>query len=477
MWDTWIFSHPDLSLISLDVGRGLSENRSRNHVTRLVESMLPWDERQLLRALDYLAAGNTAAAAAVITEASRIGSLSVDTHLLAGAFELARGRNEEARIALEQCVRDEENCGEKIRRIYPGLRILLRITPCVLLPVQPNDYGAGLMLAVALRNLGEHGAALEQVRELIARYGMNDELRLLGAQLLLVRGELDRAIKALRGVQHMEEDAVALDQALLLAYALREREQYQEAAKTLTKAVRSIRAVNQHLQARCKIMLAELYDRCEMPFEALAISSEVPASAMPPIVARAQQQREDRWLTEVRHMSNSELERMSRVNTYMMYIPDSAEFDDPNKVSKLDIHRDPVASLKSREMSWFRRRADEQRISEYQSAVARGENRKPIRENPLSGEGLQLKSRILHAEQWWPGRSQALSAALTSGDGLGMGGDSATGHALFDFCSYHEGSSAMLEGEFRARLLSGFGGAVLLIAIVLYILRISVYGA
>ena len=477
MWDTWFFSHPDLSLISLDVGRGLSENRSRNHVTRLVEIMMPSDERQLLRCLDHLAAGNSAAAASLITQASAAGSLSPDIHLLAGAFELARGRNEEARSALEQCVRDEERCGEKIRRIYPGLRILLRITPCVLLPVQPNDYGAGLMLAVALRNLGESGAALEQVRELIARYGLNDELRLLGAQLLIMRSEIDKAIKALRGVQHMEEDAVALDQQLLLAYALREREQYLEAARLLTLAVRGIRAVNQHLQARCKVLLAELYDRCEMPFEALAISSEVPASVMPPMVARAQQQREDRWLTEVRHMSNSELERMSRVNTFMMYVPDSAQFADSNRVSKLDIHRDPVATLKSQEMSWFRRRADEQRISEYQSAVARGENQRPPRESPLSGEALQLKSRILQAEQWWPGRSQALSAALTSGDGLGMGGAEAMGHALFDFCSSHDGSSEALEGEFRARLVSGFGGAVLLIGIVLYILRLSVYGA
>jgi tetratricopeptide (TPR) repeat protein len=476
MWDNWIFSHPDLSLITLDVGRGQSENRSRNHVTRLVEVLMPHDERQLLRGLDYLANGKSSAAAAVLTEASRIGTFSTDIHLLAGAFELARGRNEEARMALEQCVKDEEHCGDKIRRIYPGLRILLRITPCVLLPVQPNDYGAGLMLAVALRNLGEHGAALEQVRELIARYGLNDELRLLGAQLLIQRGELDRAIQTLRGVQNMEEDAVALDQALLLAYALREREKYHDAARGLTKAVRGIRGVNQHLQARCKLLLAELYDRCELPFEALAISSEVPANAMPPVVARAQQQREDRWLTEVQHMSHAELERMSRVNTYMMYIPDSSEFDDPNKVSKFDIHRDPVAALKTREMSWFRRRADEQRISEYQAAVARGDSRRPPIENPLSGPGLQLKSRIRNAEQWWPGRSQALSAALSGGDGLEFGNASAVGHVLFDFCSMHEGSSLVLEGEFRSRLLSAFGGAVLLIGIVLYVLRLGIYG-
>lgn len=367
-------------------------------------------------------------------------------------------------------------CGEKIRRIYPGLRILLRISPCVLLPVQPNDYGAGLMLSVALRNQGELGAALEQVRELIGRYGTNDELRLLGAQLLIRRGEIDRAIKALHGVPAHEEDAVALDTALMLAYAMREREQYQEAARLLTKAVRSIRATNPHLQARCKLLLAEFYDRCELPFEALAISSEVSAKVMPPAVARAQLQREDRWLTEVLHMSHSELERMARVNTYMMYIPDSSEFNDPNKVSKLSIHRDPVASLKTREMSWFRRRADERRISEYKAAVARGENQRPPIENPLSGEGLQLKARVRQAEQWWPGRSQALQAAQLSGEGLCISDPTQVGHALFDFCSWHEGSTKLLEAEFRARLLSGFGTAALIIALVLYILRLGIYG-
>ncbi len=474
MWDNWLFSYPELPLITLDVGRGLSENRSRYHVTTLVETMMPHDEKQILRCLDYLANSDSRSAAAVISNASRAGSLLSDTHLLAGAFALAAGNYADAAAALDPCVKDADNCGEAIRRIYPGLRFLVRISPCVLLPVHPTDYGAGIMLAVTQQAMGEHGAALEQVRELIASHGMTDELRLMGGYLLVQRGEMDRAIKALRGSSALEEDAVALDHALILAYALRCQEQYREAAKLLTRAVRSIRGVNPHLQARGKLLLAELYDRCEMPFEALAVSSEVPAEVMPPAVARSQQQREERWLTEVAHMSGAELERMARANPYMMYIPDAGEFTDEKRVSKLDIHRDPVAALKPREMSWLRRKASEHRINEYRSAVARGESIPSPQGDKLSPEGRQFRQRVREAEQWWPGRSQSLSAALTGYDGLQA--DGATGHALFDFCSSHDESSRLLEGEHRARLLSAFGGAVILIGVVMLVLRLAVYG-
>src|SRR5690606_27554584 len=169
------------------------------------------------------------------------GSLLPDTHLLAGAFALAQGRLEDAIGALEQCSRDSEDCGEAIRRIYPGLRILVRITPTVLIPVHPNEYGAGLLLSTALWASGQPAAALEEVRELISRHGMRDELRLMGGYLLVQRAEVDRAIKAMQGAHPQEEDAVALDHALILAYALSLREQYREAARLLTRAVRSIR--------------------------------------------------------------------------------------------------------------------------------------------------------------------------------------------------------------------------------------------
>ena len=474
MWENWLFSNPELSLITLDVGRGLSENRSRNHVTRLVEFLMPYDEKQILRCLDLLANGESRQAAGVISAASRAGSLLPDTHLLAGAFALATGNCDHAVPPLELCSKDSENCGESIRRIYPGLRFLVRITPCVLLPVHPNDYGAGIMLAVALQNSGEYGAALECIRELISQHGMTDELRLMGGYLLLRRNEIDRLLKAMRGARPLEEDAVALDHALVLAYALREQEQYREAARVLTPAVRSIRGVNQHLQARCKLLLAELYDRCEMPFEALALSSEVPAEVMPPAVARSQQQREERWLTEVSHMSGAELERMARANPYMMYVPDASEFSDEKRVSKLDIHRDPVAALKTREMSWLRRKADEHRIAEVRSAAARGETVAGMNDDRLSSEGRSFRQRVRQAEQWWPGRSQDLGIALTGMDGLQAAAD--TGHALFDFCSYHDSSQRLLEGEQRARLVSAFGGAVLGIGIVMMILRLVVYG-
>ncbi|MCB1217717.1 hypothetical protein KDL44_09995 [bacterium] len=474
MWDNWLFSHPELAHITLDVGRGLGETRSRHHVTKLVELLMPWDEKQVLYCLDQLAAGDSRSAAAIAARASAGGSLQGDTHLLAGAFALAMARPQEAVNALEQLGRENTDCGEAIRRMYPGLRILLRITPTVLIPVYPNDYGAGLMLAVARWACGESGAALEDVRDLISRHGMRDELRLLGGYLLVQRGELDRAIKALQGAHPEEEDAVALDQALILAYALSRREQYREAARALTRSVRSIRSANQHLQARCKLLLAELYDRCEMPFEALAISSEVPAEVLPPAVARSQQQREERWLTEALHMGGAELERMARANPYMMYVPDAAEFSDARRVSKLDIHRDPVAALKPREMSWLRRKADEHRISEYRSAVARGENVPAPHGENLTTEGRQFRQRVRQAEQWWPGRSQALSAALTGRDGLQAAG--AVGHALFDFCSQHEGSLKLLEGEQRARFVAGFGGMVLAAAIIMIVLRLAVYG-
>ncbi|MCB1185957.1 hypothetical protein KDL29_02225 [bacterium] len=474
MWDNWLFSHPELSLVTLDVGRGLGENRSSYHVTKLVEILMPYDEKQLLYCLERLAGGDSRGAAGVISNASRAGSLLPDTHLLAGAFALAQGRLDDALGALEQCGRESPDCGEAIRRIYPGLRILVRITPTVLIPVHPNEYGAGLMLAVAHWASGQPGAALEEVRDLISRHGMRDELRLMGGYLLVQRGEVDRAIKAMRGAHPEEEDAVALDHALILAYALSLQEQYREAAMLLTKAVRSIRNVNPHLQARCKLLLAELYDRCEMPFEALAVSSEVPADVMPPAVARSQQQREERWLTEALHMGGAELERMARANPYMMYIPDASEFTDEKRVSKLDIHRDPVAALKPREMSWLRRKVDEHRISEYKSAVARGESVPSPHGDRLSVEGRQFRQRVKQAEQWWPGRSQFLSAALMGSTGLQAEG--VTGHVLFDFCSAHEGSLKLLEGEHRARLVCGFGGAVFVAALVMLILRLAVYG-
>lgn len=471
VWEWWLNSYPELRLLDLDVGRGQPERRALQSAALLTHLLMPYDEKVLQMCLGRLADHDAQAAAGLTIREAERGALLPDIDLLAGAFCLAEGRLSDAVDRLAQCYQSEPEPGLAIRRMYPSLRFLLRITPCVLLPLYPNAYGAEVMYAVALWRDRQGAEALEVLRDMAGRWGLFDELRLLGGIIHLERGSIDRAIGALSVGEVTERDALELTRALYLAYAHFKREEYRSAARALVPAMQTVTGVNMHLRVRCQLLLAELYERNGLLLNALRESGRVPPEDVPGTVAAQMLAREERWLTELTLLTNAELERLARADTYQVYIPDAAT---PRALySPLDTSRDPGKGLRPREMSWLKRQAEERQITAYRAALARGETVSLKGDRGLSAAGAEIKAKVAVAEQWWPGRRQALQAARPQ-ESLARADPRAVSHLRFDFCGSRRAPKQVLRGEKRARLVSMMAGASLLIFLGLWLLQTCV---
>lgn len=471
VWERWLNSYPELRLLDLDVGRGLQESRTLHNAGPLTHLLMPHDEKVLVHCLTRLADHDAQAAAGLTIRQAERGALLPDLDLLAGAFCLAEGRLDEAVDRLAQCYQTEPEPGLAIRRMYPSLRLLLRVTPCVLLPLYPNAYGAEVMYAVALWRAGQGAEALEVLKDMVGRWGLFDELRLIGGIIHLERGNVDRAIGALTVGEITERDAMELTRSMYLAYAHFKREEFRSAGRALMPALQTVTDVNPHLRARCLLLLAELYERNGLLLNALRESGRVQPEEVPGEVAAQMLAREERWLTELALLSPVELERLARADTYQVYVPDAVQ---PKSVSSpLDTSRDPGRGLRPREMSWLKRQAEQREIRAYRAAVARGETITLKGERGLSAAGAEIKTRIAAAERWWPGRRQALQEARPQ-ESLAHHDPLEVGHLRFDFCGSRRAPRKVLQGEKRARAVAGLAWASLLIFLGLWLLQTCV---
>jgi len=461
-----------MQLLDLDVGRGQREQRTLQRAGLLTHVLMPYDEKVLqmclLRLIEH---DEISAAGLVIREAAR-GALLPDLHLLAGAFHLAEGRLADAAGQLVRCYQSDPEPGLAIRRMLPSLRFLVRLAPCVLVPLYPNAYGAALIYAVTLSRTGQSGEALEVVRDMVSRWGLFDELKLLAGLIHLQRGHIDRAVKALTVSEQTERDALELSRALYLAYAHFQLEEYRSAARALGSVMHVVRDANPHLHARARLLLSELYERNGLLLNALRESGRVEPNEVPADVTAIMLEREERWITELGLLSNAELERMAHADTYLMYVPDAVQ---PRPAySPLDTSRNIAKQLKPRAMSWIKRRQEQRTIDAYREALARGESVEPPGAAGLSPAGAELKSRIGAAERWWVSRRQALVDARPS-DKLARQDPLAVGHLRFDFCGARTAPPEKLVGEKRAQMLTALLGASLLIFVCLWLLQTCVY--
>lgn len=471
MWEWWLSSYPEMRLLDLDVGRGQQESRELHSAGLLTHLLMPHDEKILQVCLQRMAEHDAQAAAGLTIREAERGALLPDIDLLAGAFCLAEGRLGDAVDRLAQCYQSEPEPGLAIRRMYPSLRFLLRVTPCVLLPLYPNAYGAEVLYAVALWRDGQTGEALEVLRDMSGRWGLFDELRLIGGIIHLERGSLERAIGALSVGEVTERDALELTRALYLAYAHFKREEFRSAARAVMPAMQTVTDINEHLRARCQLLLAELYERNGLLLNALRESGRVPPEDVPGTIAAQMLAREERWLTELTLLSNAELERLARADTYQIYVPDASA---PRPLySSLDTSRDPGKGLKPREMSWLKRQAEERQITAYRAALARGETATLKGDRGLSAAGAEIKAKIGAAERWWPTRRQVLQAARPQ-EYLAHTDPQAVSHLRFDFNGSRRPPRRLLQGEKRARLVSVMAGASLLIFLGLWLLQTCV---
>ena len=472
MWDLWLSSYPDLNLLDLDVGQGRMEFRESRNVNWLVERLLLYDERSLLECLRLLAEGDAAIAAAQVIREAGKGSLLPDIHLLAGAFHLHENRFSEARDQLYNTFGEDINPGGIVRRMFPSLRIQLRLSPCLLVPFYPNQFGAATMYALALWLNGQDGEALEVLGDMARRWGSLDEIRLLAGQIQLGRGDTAKAISALKVSEDVKRDALELARNLHLAEAYIAEGEYRNAARVLGPALDLVRdAVNPHLHARARLLLAECYERNGLLIDALRASAHVEPDEVPGFIAAGMLEREERWVVELGLLKTAEIERMAHRDLYQIYMPEAVAKE--RKLDRLETTRDPLKRLRPTEISWRRRRIEERRLAEYKSAVALGRDVELPDTAPLSQQGMELKIRIARAGNWWPSRKSSLQQASTR-DSLARPADQA-GFARFDFQGMREQSPERLAGERRAALLTTVGGAALLIAVCLGILRTCIY--
>lgn len=472
MWNRWLNSYPELSLLDLDVGRGQREQRALQHSGLLVHVLMPYDEKVLQLCLSRLVEHDAISAAALAAREADKGALLPDIHLLAGAFHLAEGRLADAADQLQRCYQTEPEPGLALRRLLPSLRFLVRLAPCLLVPVYPGAYGAALLYAITLTRSGQSGEALEVMREMVSRWGLFDELKLLSGQIYLERGQLDQAVKALAVSEQTERDALEVSRALYLAYAHYQLEEYRSAARALAPALHVVSDVNVHLFARARLMLAELYERNGLLLNALRESGRVEPNEVPAEVAATMLAREERWVAELGLLSNAEIERLAHADSYQLYIPDQAK---PRAAySPLDTSRNVAKQLKPVAMSWIKRRQEQRIIDEYREALARGETVKPPGDRGLTAAGGEMKSRIAAAERWWVSRRQELSQARPS-EKLARQDPTTVGHLRFDFCGWRNAPANKLVGEKRVHMLTALAVASLLIFLCLWVLQTCVY--
>jgi tetratricopeptide (TPR) repeat protein len=479
--ERWLLTCPELDHVALDVAPGRPLGAARSPVPQLALRLCNPEEKLLLACLDGIAAGNQAAALEAALQGPSEGGQFPDLHLLAGALLLAEGRAEEALAPLQKAYLiamapesergNAEPLGHPARRLYPFLRILLRIAPSQLLPLYVDGYCAALLYAVALGHTGSTGEALEVLRDCVKEFGMQDELRVIGGQLHLARGDLDMAATALAEPPQTQHDALDLTRTVFLALVEMQRGQLRSAVRQLRPAVLHPGSANPQTQARARLVLAQAYAQAGLPLEALRHSGVVPAEQLPQFVADWVAQQEAQWVREAGELRELEVERMARADAVTLHIP---ETDDVLKLEsrKLEIARNPLDELKPTEMSWARRREQEQQIGEIKAAVARGEQ-VTLGEPVYSTEARKFLAGVKRMQQWWPERQQALR--LAGPDSLARD-PRATAHVRFDFRGTRSAPLYSLPCERRLALLAWAGGASAVILVVLLFLRACTQG-
>jgi hypothetical protein len=474
VWARWLTSYPDLSLLDLDIGVGHSEARAFKHVTRLTSLLFTGEERRLYRALSLLMEQRFEEVSALLAPVTELGSLLPDLHLLAGALELHYGRLEAASAHFERCYGRTPEPGNAIRRLCPNLRLLLRISPCGLVPLYPSAFAVSACYAAALLAREQAGDALQIVDEMRAAWGLYDEAKLLAGRAYLLRGEAEKALAALRTEEDTQHDALELSRGVFLAYAHYLREEYRNAARVLVPMLKTIKQANPHLLARARLLLAECFERSGLLLNALRESAQVVPGDVPGDVAREMLAREERWVVELGTLSNFEVEQLAKADTYQAYLPDA-----PRQVAKmglLETSRDPLKKLRPKAASWLKQQDELRQIERVKASVARGETVMLANTVPLSAEGREIKTAITLAEQWWPSRRQALQqAAASARERLALTDPAATGHLRFDWQGQREEPGQMLAGEKRAAFLSVAALAVVLLWLGLWLLRSCVY--
>src|SRR4051812_23631531 len=137
MLESWLQSCPGLEHVVLDLAPGKPADTAAAAVFAPALRLRSHEERLLMGCLSYIAAGNLPYALEAAQQAPAEGNQIPDLHLLAGALLLAEARNEEAVAPLQKAYlaaltdekerRSSEPLGQPSRRLYPFLRILLRI--------------------------------------------------------------------------------------------------------------------------------------------------------------------------------------------------------------------------------------------------------------------------------------------------------------------------------------------------------------
>jgi hypothetical protein len=451
-----------LSLLDLDIGVGQTESRALRHVTPYNAWLLTGEEQLLVRALRLIAANRAGEAASLLGSLAEAGALLPDLHLLAGALELAEGRLDAACAHFQRCYGAAVDPGLALRRLQPSLRFLLRIEPCVLLPLYPSGFAAACCLAATLLALGQTGEALQVAQEMTDAWGLYDEAKLLAGRARLARGEPEQAAAVLATEEDTQHDALELGRGLYLAYAHFQLGEYRTAARVLTPKLATIKQANPHLLARARLLLAECYERNGLLLHALRESAQVAPGDVPGDVAREMLAREERWIVDLAGMSNREVEQLTRADAYQAYLPDVPR--QAMQAGPLAVSRDPLKQLKPRAASWLKQQEELRQIDRVKASVARGET--VLLENmaPLTAEAREVKSAIRQAEQWWPARRQVLQQAASSArERLAHLDPAATGHLRFDWQGQREEPGQPLAGEKRAAFLSVALAAVVLL--------------
>jgi hypothetical protein len=483
MLERWLQSCPELELLQLDVALGREGGRAAVAVNPLALRLSSPAERALINCLEYIAAGNSAYALEIAERAKGSGALLPDLHLLEGALLLGEGRIQDAMEPLRQAYlialgnpaegtrQRVEPIGAATRRLYPQLRLLLRVAPTQLLPLYPDNYAAGMLLAVALWHSGHAGEALDVLRETAAEFGLIDELRLVAGQIHLGRGDTAKAVELLAEPPEAEHDGLDFNRALYFGLAHLQDEDLKGALTQIRSSVLHTKDVNPHTHARGRVMVAQIYGAAGFPLEALRHSGVVHPSELPQFAAVWLAAREAQWVEQLSALSYTETEQLAHADPVSLHIPAAHEVLAQYEQHVEPIY-DPLDALKPKEMSWARRREEEEKLADVRRRMARGEQ-VALGEPRYSAPARELRSAVTRMQKWWEQRQTDLK--LCGPNALARDADRVA-HLRFDLRGTRAAPVYNLPCERRFEALNWVAGAAAMIAVVLILLRSCSYG-
>jgi hypothetical protein len=290
---------------------------------------------------------------------------------------------------------------------------------------------------------------------------------------------LEKALAASAAPEQSQRDAMELARCLCYAMASRALGDPRGAVRELSSALSVVAQVNVHLHARARLLLARLYADLGLPLHALRQSAMVEASEVPRGVAAEMAETEGRWVEELGALGHLQIEKLARSEAALLEGRVKLEEDETERkqqvaASKLDTSHDVLADLRPREMSWLKRRAEEEEISRVKTAFERGDTSQLVMEQHLSFQGRQVRDRIEAAQKWWPSRLEQLEKAGPR-ESLARGSAELVRHLGYDFNGAREAPGALLIGERRMQLVWGLLGTSLMIWVILSVLRTCVY--